>query len=268
MTDNLKKRLLTVFIGIPALLGVFLLTQHHFVFLTLVVIISSFIATCELSKMIFKRINFAVFLSSLYPVVTYLTIEFNLFESFPYFTLAVEVLVILAVEIFSAAEDNFSSSLSDISSNILILFYPTFLYTFLIKITDLENTKPCTLALFIILVFSNDIFAYVFGMLFGKGNSGIIKASPKKSIAGFIGGTASCMVFSLLLSPVNPFQRLLLGLSISICANIGDLAESVIKRASGVKDSGSIIPGRGGILDCVDSLSAAAPLYYFFCSLF
>ena len=134
---------------------------------------------------------------------------------------------------------------------------------------SLENISASAVMLFISLVFSNDIFAYIFGMLFGRGHGGVVKVSPKKSLAGFAGGLAGCigiclLLFALLkdLPHVALWIRIVLAVLISTAANIGDLAESVFKRSAGVKDSGNIFPGRGGALDSMDSEIASAPLFF------
>jgi phosphatidate cytidylyltransferase len=119
----------------------------------------------------------------------------------------------------------------------------------------------------------NDSAAWAAGMLFGSGNRGIIPASPNKSVAGFIGGTAAAVlaglggvllfpaVFAPKLLPPLP-SGLILGLFLGAAASLGDLMESALKRSSGIKDSGSIIPGRGGVLDSIDSIALAAPVFY------
>ena len=135
------------------------------------------------------------------------------------------------------------------------------------------------MALFLVMVFGTDSFAWFFGMLFGKNNRGYIKASPNKSIAGFIGGifatvivvflvTRYIPVFSKYFSHISNLEIISLTVVTSLFAIIGDLIESVIKRAVDVKDSGNIIPGRGGILDSVDSLLLAAPVFYLLVKIF
>jgi phosphatidate cytidylyltransferase len=133
-----------------------------------------------------------------------------------------------------------------------------------------------SLILFFLLVFGNDIFAFIFGMSLGRKNKGIMKVSPNKSLAGFIGGTFSAMVLAVLYCLFVPgikedipiLMAVVLGLATSLAANIGDLIESAFKRSAKVKDSGSLIPGRGGLLDSIDSMLASAPIYWLFLTLF
>jgi phosphatidate cytidylyltransferase len=124
---------------------------------------------------------------------------------------------------------------------------------------------------FLLIVFANDSAAWAAGMLLGRGNRGLVPASPNKSIAGFIGGIgasiligagAELLVKSAFSSPFPPWGGIVIGLCTGIAANLGDLAESAMKRSSGLKDSGSLIPGRGGVLDSIDSIALAAPVFY------
>ena len=124
------------------------------------------------------------------------------------------------------------------------------------------------LLFFFLLVFGCDTFAYFFGIAFGRNNKGILKVSPNKSIAGYVGGILVPALFGLLSAYLFPevfryslLEGFMLGGVTAIAAALGDLIESSFKRCAEVKDSGSIIPGRGGILDSVDSIVMAAPLY-------
>ncbi|MDR0495298.1 MAG: phosphatidate cytidylyltransferase, partial [Treponema sp.] len=89
-------------------------------------------------------------------------------------------------------------------------------------------------------------------------------------IAGFIGGifasvvvgTGAALIFPEIFVSGSPIAGSLLGLLTGLAAAFGDLGESAIKRSSGIKDSGTIIPGRGGVLDSIDSVIFAAPVFY------
>jgi phosphatidate cytidylyltransferase len=102
----------------------------------------------------------------------------------------------------------------------------------------------------------------------GKNNRGIIKASPNKSILGFIGGFLGSIAVGILAYFIffdifgHLLKMIILGFITALAAIIGDLAESVMKRSAQIKDSGNVIPGRGGILDSIDSIIFAAPAYY------
>lgn len=122
------------------------------------------------------------------------------------------------------------------------------------------------LALFI-LVWANDVFAYLVGSGFGK-HKLFERLSPKKTWEGSIGGLIFTLafgwLFSLLATNLDLTQWLGLAIIISVTANVGDLAESLLKRNAGVKDSGTIFPGHGGVLDRFDAILFATPFVYFY----
>lgn len=116
-----------------------------------------------------------------------------------------------------------------------------------------------------------DTGAYFVGHRFGK-HKLLPSVSPAKTVEGSLGGLAGSMVgaaafsaFILLPAGIalNPFPALLLGGMIGAGAQVGDLAESLLKREAGVKDSGTVFPGHGGVLDRFDAIFIALPLTYF-----
>ncbi len=118
----------------------------------------------------------------------------------------------------------------------------------------------------------NDVSQYIWGKMLGKRKI-IPKVSPNKTWEGFFGGVGTTTVCAVLLSGfLTPLSILLAvgaGLIISVGGFIGDVTISAIKRDIGIKDSGSLLPGHGGILDRIDSLTYTAPLFfhyvYYFC---
>jgi phosphatidate cytidylyltransferase len=111
-------------------------------------------------------------------------------------------------------------------------------------------------------VWSYDTGAYLVGRQIGR-HKFLTHISPSKSIEGLIGGlVASTIVTALMLMAVgqNPVGGLLLGPLLGLTAQAGDLAESMLKRAAGAKDSGTLIPGHGGMLDRIDSFLFAGPV--------
>ncbi|HET7677838.1 MAG TPA: phosphatidate cytidylyltransferase [Candidatus Limnocylindrales bacterium] len=115
-------------------------------------------------------------------------------------------------------------------------------------------------------VWAFDSGAYAAGKRFGRRRF-MEHISPAKTWAGVIGGlVAATAVCALMLWAVGapPLQAALLGPLVAFAAQAGDLAESMLKRAAGAKDSGELIPGHGGMLDRVDSLLFAGPAVYFF----
>lgn len=118
------------------------------------------------------------------------------------------------------------------------------------------------IVLLILAVWSYDTGAYLIGRRFGRERF-LTHISPSKTYAGLIGGiVATTVVVGLVLVGLGttPLHAIVLGPLIALAAQAGDLAESMLKRAAGAKDSGTLIPGHGGILDRVDSFLFAAPV--------
>ncbi len=123
----------------------------------------------------------------------------------------------------------------------------------------------------VILTWASDIGAYAAGRLFGKRKL-IPSVSPGKTVAGAIGGLIATIIFAYLYSrfalrpaaqlALSPWGAVIFGLVISLAAQVGDLAESLLKREADVKDSSRLIPGHGGVLDRVDSLLFTLPVGY------
>jgi len=122
--------------------------------------------------------------------------------------------------------------------------------------------------LVLLLVMASDTAAYFTGVSIGRRKL-YPAISPNKSVEGALGGLAGCLVGAFVgkfwfLPVLSVSDCLFLGLGVGVMAQLGDLFESMLKRSFGVKDSGTIIPGHGGILDRLDSLLFAfAPAYYY-----
>ena len=118
--------------------------------------------------------------------------------------------------------------------------------------------------------FANDIAAYLAGMFLGRGTRLGYPVSPNKSAAGFIAGFVASIAVALLfrvfvpdLLPISFALAVLIGAGAGILTITGDLVESALKRSVQVKDSSGVLPGRGGLMDSMDSWLISAPLYYF-----
>ena len=129
------------------------------------------------------------------------------------------------------------------------------------------NTEYLLMALFVF-VWTNDTGAYIVGCTLGKHRL-FERISPKKSWEGFFGGLAFCIILASLANYIIPgmlstAQWIGMGILISIFSTWGDLCESLLKRTAGVKDSGKILPGHGGILDRFDSELIASPVIFIY----
>lgn len=116
-----------------------------------------------------------------------------------------------------------------------------------------------------VLVWATDTGAYFAGRSFGKRKLAV-KVSPGKTVEGFIGGVSLAMLVCFIVYligyfEINFIQFLFSSLLAILVSVLGDLTESMFKREAGIKDSGNLIPGHGGILDRIDSLTAAVPIF-------
>ncbi|RZP05953.1 MAG: hypothetical protein EVA46_00170 [Flavobacteriales bacterium] len=129
-----------------------------------------------------------------------------------------------------------------------------------------EIYNPYSILLIFVLIWISDTMSYVIGVQFGK-NKISTKVSPNKTWEGFFGGLLFCLIFSILsfnyIQEIYPFWKtILLGLLIPIFAIIGDMTQSKLKRKAGVKNSGILIPGHGGVYDRLDSTIGVAPIAF------
>ena len=124
---------------------------------------------------------------------------------------------------------------------------------------------PGLMLFLVVLTQLNDVAQFIWGKSLGRAKI-VPSISPKKTWAGFLGGTATTTLLASflgpLLTPMNPVQSAIAGLIIGVSGFFGDINLSAIKRDLGIKDTGNLLPGHGGILDRVDSLTYTAPLFF------
>lgn len=126
--------------------------------------------------------------------------------------------------------------------------------------------RPETVLCYIFIIWANDVFAYLVGMTFGRHRL-CERLSPKKSWEGFFGGLAGAVATGLAAAyalDANYWVWGGLALVASLSGVAGDLVESMFKREAGVKDSGQVIPGHGGVLDRFDALLLSAPYVFLY----
>jgi phosphatidate cytidylyltransferase len=156
-----------------------------------------------------------------------------------------------------------SSALRDIAPAIIgILYIPSLLIAaWYLRLAGYE-----WLLLMLLCVWSSDSFAYYIGSNFGRKKL-FKEVSPNKTVAGAAGSVAGGIIASILfgsflIKDIEMLSLLIIGAVLGAVTIVGDLVESMFKRDAGIKDSGSIIPGHGGVLDRIDSLLFAAPALY------
>lgn len=200
-------------------------------------------------------------------VLVYLCISFigfdflNLFDSLILFALLTSIYLLIFL---------FDHRAKISQSNIIKFF--TFLGYILVPfllIIELQSEQKFIMLSIFLLVWCNDTFAYLLGKQFGQVKL-FASVSPKKTVEGLIGGMIITAMVAALLSKYMEIQNMnfalwvVFGLIVSIFGTLGDLVQSKLKRIAGVKDSGTIMPGHGGILDRLDSVIFIIPWMFLF----
>ena len=214
-------------------------------------------------KNIFVYKYFGIIIGMCVPVIIYFQMGNE-----GYFTLEPFFIVIACLFIFvrQFTRRNGSQALASIAVTLFGLLYIAWFFSFFIKLKFLPD--GALLVAFLILVTKmGDIGAYLIGNYFGK-HSLIPRISPHKTVEGTIGGLAFSMLSAIASKgylPKFPYGHLIaLGFLLGVLAQVGDLAESLLKRDCGVKDSGANLSGFGGMLDLIDSLLFTTPIFYFY----
>jgi phosphatidate cytidylyltransferase len=203
------------------------------------------------------------------------------YENFAWIAAALTSLALasLAVEVFRA--EDMRKSLASVSATVFGVIYIALLLGFLVAVRMTPDTfiAPAAprfagklLTMFFAMVMMTDTGAYYTGRSIGR-HKLAPRVSPGKTIEGSIGGFVSAALAGLaskyiFFPEITALHAILLGALVGVVGQIGDLAESLLKRGSGVKDSGNLFPGHGGMLDRIDSILFCAPLIYFYSRLF
>jgi phosphatidate cytidylyltransferase len=183
----------------------------------------------------------------------------------PFFWITLCVLAVIVARLFSRRA--VEGALEDIAVTVFGIVYVALLFAFQVAIHAGPPGKKWLVFLYLV-IWASDTGAYYIGTAFGKHRL-YEKISPKKSVEGLLGGALASVIVAVLcklwLVPALGWaEAALLGAFLALAGTVGDLAESLIKRNAGVKDSGAVIPGHGGILDRMDSMLFAAPVLFFY----
>ena len=185
--------------------------------------------------------------------------------SVPWFTLALAGLVALVLTALLFAERDPKAAASRAAITLLGIFYVGGLLSFPAALRTMASGKTYIFYLALV-TWANDVGAFYVGSTFGK-KLLYPSISPHKTVEGGLGGLL-CSVLASFLARLWFWERLgiaqclSLGLGLGVMGQVGDLCESMLKRSFGVKDTSSLIPGHGGLLDRIDSLLFTGPVLY------
>ncbi len=181
-----------------------------------------------------------------------------------YLWLILPVIIIQSsIQVLSGKDEALKRIAADISGIALVVIPLALLNIFLNPMAIPEYHTPWFLLGMFVILWTHDTFAYLSGSLFGKHplNKAI---SPKKTWEGSIGGFGFALIAAYIISVFSPeletWHWFCIAAVITVFGTIGDLAESLMKRQAGVKDSGKLLPGHGGILDRFDSVLFVSPI--------
>lgn len=164
------------------------------------------------------------------------------------------------------SRDGFEGATSHVGMRMLGAIYVAMPLAHLVLLREVEDGRWWTLFAFTV-VWLNDTCAYYGGKNFGRKKLAPA-ISPGKTVEGAVcglaGGIVSAFIFvNVFDMQINPGRVVLFALALGVAGILGDLSESIIKRGAGVKDSGTLIPGHGGMLDRIDSMLFAVPVMYY-----
>ncbi len=206
-----------------------------------------------------------VFLGSVLGALVVLDAYHPLFPAGDALLPAAGLIAIMVARLFSSRPVD--GAIEDVSTTFSGIVYVALLFSFQVAIRMGTDGRQWLVFLYFI-IWASDIGAYSIGMPFGKHRL-YEKISPKKSIEGLIGSLLASAGMALLcqwwfMPSIATGVLVGIALALAVAGTIGDLVESLLKRAAEVKDSGTLIPGHGGILDRMDSMLFAAPLLYYY----
>ena len=264
--DNLNARINAWWVMILIIFAAAALGSYGVIGLFFVI---SFMALREFLSLLYIRRGDHLALAACFYVILPLQYFLVAIDWFSMFTIFIPVYGFLFLPILSALLGDTAHFLDRSTKVQWALMISVFCISHIPAILTLDiegfEDKKLLLMIFLILVVqSSDVLQYVWGKLFGK-HKIAPKLSPSKTVEGFVGGVVSASVLGGLLywlTPFNPVQAVLMSLLICLMGFLGGLVMSAMKRSMGVKDWGNMISGHGGMLDRMDSLCFAAPIFF------
>lgn len=274
--NKTAQRLLTFFIGIPVIVGCAAISFCNHLLLHIAILVTTTLISFELHGILSKSLEtqnkaLTIILADLIPLSTSICVIFGFSLIYAVLSIMISLLLVFTLEIwgYNRTTRTFEKSIQKLGSSLIIVIFCGFFMSFISRMAAFPEPSAIV-SMFLLFIFGCDSCAWFFGITMGKNNRGFVAASPNKSVMGFIGGYVGSFIavfVALLVFPVlrsfDFWKIALLSVTTATTAILGDLVESVMKRSSNTKDSGNIIPGRGGLLDSADSIVFSAPIFYF-----
>ncbi len=265
--NTLLKRSITGLLFVVVLLTTIILSQYSFAILFMTIMVLSLVEFYKL--LLNKNVSFflypAIIFSLLLFLLTFLHLDAGLFETKQVVFVLIYIPFIIFLSLFNKKENKFQSIAINVFG-ILYITLPFILLNFFVFI-DEKIYNPEILLGYFFITWIFDTGAYLTGTRIGKTPLSA-KISPKKTWEGTIGGLIFSIAISYLMATffydLSKIQWIILSLITVTGSILGDLSESMLKRWAGVKDSGTVLPGHGGILDRFDSVLISSPLVFIY----
>lgn len=264
--DNLNTRInawwvMVVIIGLAFLLGK--LAVIFLFFIASGFALREFLILTAVTRYDYYALLFAFYVAL---PVQYILVAISWYGLFSIFIPVYAFLLLAILSSITGSTNNFLERTAEVQWGLMITVYSISCVPSLLalKINNYHDRNLLLIAFLILVVQLSDVLQYVFGKLFGK-HKIAPNLSPSKTIEGFFGGVLSASLIGACLFWITPFsfiQAGLISMLISLFGFMGGLVMSAIKRDRGVKDWSNLIGGHGGILDRLDSVCFAAPIFF------
>ncbi len=260
--NNFWKRLITGVVFIIAVVGGLWWNEYSYllIFLTVVILgMLEFVVMLRLRKPVSPQLFWILTIGIVWYITLFYVLRSNI--SSRWLMLIVPFIIgVFITELFRKKE----TPILNIAVTLLTPFYVAIPFSFMHFLAFHHGVYDYKLLLlFFILIWANDTGAYCVGVTIGK-HKFFPRISPKKTWEGFIGGIITTLIAGWIISYFNSSLQvgywILASFIVSIMGTLGDLVESMIKRSVDIKDSGSFLPGHGGVLDRFDAVIFAAPI--------
>jgi phosphatidate cytidylyltransferase len=257
-----KQRLITALWALPLVTVVVWFGEPWF---TIVVALVGLMGAWEFYRMAATKARPLTYLGLLWTLLFIISPHLNYYRVVPLLlTSAIVLSLIWLIVVRRQREEAFTGWVWTIAG----ILYVGWLLSHLVALRGLNVHGPHWVFVVLFTTFASDSAAFLIGRIWGKHHLAPV-VSPHKTWEGAIAGVIAALVISPAVAaffslPINLAQALVLGLLISVLGQLGDLSKSLLKRNTGLKDSGNIMPGHGGMLDRIDSVLFAGVVVYYF----